>query len=479
MAVHIQAGGIAWPQGLLNQGGSMITNTNNVVRYLLSGTSYAITYGYWATSEIEVYLTEADGSLTALTYGTDFSLTTPNGASGTLTLIKDPGTATKITILRSVDLTQETDLVNGETMDAETIERAFDHAVAAIQQVDEKTVRSIKTPVDEAGGDITIPAKDARKGTNGKGTIFGFGPDGTTGIVRDLAEFDEDVEETAQNAAAAKASEEQAGIYLQETARERAGIETYTTYAQRAAQQAADAANETLMKAEIAAAAEESALDSAGKAKTSKEEAAASEQAALEYKNAADESKQKAKASEDNAKESEDAAAEILKETAQQRAGIETYATYAMIAAQQAKDAALAALADAEAAEAARLQTSEDREDARLSKEAAAASETNAGLSKVAAKASEDAAAASKDDAVAARNVAVEAKNTAIDYKNQTDGIRNATEVIRQAVVALFNQIIEASAQTVTPITVVDGVAYYKSEFSINGRPYTEYTLVE
>lgn len=183
----------------------MITNKVNVVRYLVSGNSYPITYGYWDKEEIKVYLTKEDNTIITLTLGTDYTLTAPNGTNGTLAKVSDWGNATKITILRSVPLTQEKDLVNGQTLDAETIEAALDHAIAAIQQLEEEQSRSLKTAVDEEGLDITFPDTEARKGT-GNGTVICFDSSGSTIVLRDLKQFDQDVANTASAALAAAQS---------------------------------------------------------------------------------------------------------------------------------------------------------------------------------------------------------------------------------------------------------------------------------
>ena len=177
----------------------MITKTVNVVRYLVSGNSYPITYGYWDKEEIKVYLTQEDNSLVLLTLGTDYSLSSPNGTNGVLVKVSDWGTATKITILREVSLTQERDLVNGQTLNAETIEAALDHSMAAIQQLKEEQSRSLKTAVDEEGLEITFPNTEARKGT-GSGSVICFDSSGSTIVLRDLKKFDQDIIDAANSA---------------------------------------------------------------------------------------------------------------------------------------------------------------------------------------------------------------------------------------------------------------------------------------
>lgn len=183
----------------------MLTNLNNIVRYTVSGATYAITYPYWTTEEIKAYITLPDGTVSELTYGTDFTVTAPNGVNGTLTKVSAWTDAEKLTIVREVELTQEIDLINGEKIDGEQLEAGLDLKTAGLQQLNEKFTRSVMTSIDETGDNMVIPNSTARKGT-GDGTLLGF--DGTGGniVLRDLKQFDADVANTAANASASSAS---------------------------------------------------------------------------------------------------------------------------------------------------------------------------------------------------------------------------------------------------------------------------------
>jgi hypothetical protein len=180
----------------------MLTNLDNIVRYAVSGSSYAITYPYWSVEEIKAYITLSDGTVSGLTYGTDFTVTAPNGVNGTLTKVSAWTDAEKLTIVREVELTQEIDLINGEKIDGEQLETGLDLKTAGLQQLNEKFTRSVMTSIDETGDNMVIPNSTARKGT-GDGTLLGF--DGTGGniVLRDLKQFDADVANTAANATAA------------------------------------------------------------------------------------------------------------------------------------------------------------------------------------------------------------------------------------------------------------------------------------
>lgn len=187
----------------------MLTNTTNVNRYQIVGTplsTYSISYPYWDKTEIVVYLTLSDGSLTTLTEGTNYTLSTPNGNNGTLTRVGDwTAGATNLTIVREMSFTQEVDLRNGDKIDAETLETALDDLTAQVQQLAESQSRAVASPVDEAGSSLTIPNKASRIGS-GSGTMMGFGSDGESIALRDLAQFDTDVANTASNASSASTS---------------------------------------------------------------------------------------------------------------------------------------------------------------------------------------------------------------------------------------------------------------------------------
>jgi len=186
----------------------MLTNPTTAVRYTLTPgvSSFSITFGYWDKSQILVLLTEANGDLITLTLGTDYTLSNPDGVSGTLTKVSDWGDATKLTIMRAVPVTQERDLINGQVLDAQEIEQAFDKATAILQEHKEKLSRAVLFSEDEEGSNITLPGKVKRQGT-GYGTILGFDGSGDVAIVRDLKTFDDDVAAAIAAAAAASASE--------------------------------------------------------------------------------------------------------------------------------------------------------------------------------------------------------------------------------------------------------------------------------
>lgn len=141
-----------------------LTTLNNTVPYDVSGgyvATYPIPFPYFNETEIKVTLLHADGSETEPTYSTDYSVSAP-GVSGTLTIIGTWAAAERMTIERLVALTQPTDLVNGQTEDADVVETQHDREVAMIQQVDEKIGRQITFPISDNNPNGELPAAALR-----------------------------------------------------------------------------------------------------------------------------------------------------------------------------------------------------------------------------------------------------------------------------------------------------------------------------
>ena len=176
----------------------MLTYTSTADRYTVSGSSYTINFPYWKETEVKAVVTLSDGTLQDLVLNTDYSVSTPNGNNGTLTKLTAWTDADKLTIYRDSAKTQEVDLVQGQKINADTIENSLDHSVAIMQELQEKLSRTIASSIDEAGTDIEFPGKTARAGN-----LLGFDATGENIAFRNLAQFDTDVANTAANATAA------------------------------------------------------------------------------------------------------------------------------------------------------------------------------------------------------------------------------------------------------------------------------------
>ena len=116
----------------------MIDHTSSVDRYTVSGASYTINFPYWKEEEVKAVITLSDGTMQDLVLNTDYSVSTPDGNNGTLTKITAWTDADKLTIYRESELDQPVDLVQGQKINADTVENAFDHAIAINQELQEK-----------------------------------------------------------------------------------------------------------------------------------------------------------------------------------------------------------------------------------------------------------------------------------------------------------------------------------------------------
>lgn len=455
----------------------MITNTINVNRYLVSGSSYSITYGYWDKEEIKVYLTLSDNTLKELVLDTDYNLTAPNGTNGTLTKVSDWGTATKITILREVEITQERDLVNGQTMDAETIEEALDHAIAAIQQLREEQSRAVKTAVDEEGIDITFPNTESRKGS-GSGTVVCFDSSGTTIILRDLAGFDEDVATTKTNASLAVSSAQAAAVSETNAKNSETNAKSSETSASSSASSAYSSANDAANSRTKAAISEENTESymqatkaineiasefARGKkvdgsdvvsgetgyndnakyykdlAASSASAAATSENNALVSQNAANQSAISASNSASSAKESASAASLSENNASGSASNAAISAADALASETRAKTSETNAKSSESSAATSASNASDSATSASSSKTAAATSEKNAKTSETNAKTSETNASSSKSAAATSASNAKTSETNAQTYMDRAEAAAKRAEDISDLPLVIVN----------------------------------------
>lgn len=114
--------------------------------YAGSGTTgpFTVTFRFLANSHLRVIKTSTTGSETTLNLGVDYSVTGAGGASGTVTLTSPLLTGDKLTIVRNVPLTQETDYVFDDSFPSESHEQALDKLTMITQQLAEEVDRAVK-----------------------------------------------------------------------------------------------------------------------------------------------------------------------------------------------------------------------------------------------------------------------------------------------------------------------------------------------
>ena len=141
----------------------MLSKDKNVSRYQYSQdvSSFSFDFPFWANSQIKVYASSSDGTISTLKEGQDYVLSDPSD-SGKVALVQPLEDCAQITIARDVDIIQDTDFKNGEPIDADNIENVFDSIVAMIQQVNEMLSRSILLPISDEGQSFTIPSLKER-----------------------------------------------------------------------------------------------------------------------------------------------------------------------------------------------------------------------------------------------------------------------------------------------------------------------------
>lgn len=114
--------------------------------YAGSGTTgpFTVNFRFLANSHLRVIKTSTTGSEATLTLGVDYSVTGAGDASGTVTLTSPLLTGEKLTIVRNVPLTQETDYVVDDSFPAESHEQALDKLTMIAQQLAEEVDRAVK-----------------------------------------------------------------------------------------------------------------------------------------------------------------------------------------------------------------------------------------------------------------------------------------------------------------------------------------------
>lgn len=146
----------------------MIGNVINKVRYtVLSttpvGSGYSIPFTYFDASQISAVITSSAG-VESTVDGASFTVTEP-GASGTLTFgagYTFPEGTSLLTIVRTITIEQQTDLRNGDVLDAEVLEKMFDLTVGALQELNEALARTVRIPISDPVSSLQMPSSLVR-----------------------------------------------------------------------------------------------------------------------------------------------------------------------------------------------------------------------------------------------------------------------------------------------------------------------------
>lgn len=133
-----------------------------------SNTSFPFAFKVFASSDLRVVHTDADGVETDLVLDSDYSVSLnadQNADPGGTVTYPISGTALPstetLTVLSAVPYTQETDITNGGGFYPNVVENALDKLTIHIQQVREMIGRSVLLPVATGLSDIALPAPGA------------------------------------------------------------------------------------------------------------------------------------------------------------------------------------------------------------------------------------------------------------------------------------------------------------------------------
>jgi hypothetical protein len=150
-----------------------IASSTGRIQYNGNGTTLAFTVPFYFldNSHLQVVLTSVASVDTVQTITTNYTVSgSGNPAGGTVTMIVAPASGEKLTVIRSVPLTQSTDLVDNDPLPAEVLETALDKGIMIDQQIQEQLDRAIKVPVGAGSGTLPSPQAGALIGWNGTAT---------------------------------------------------------------------------------------------------------------------------------------------------------------------------------------------------------------------------------------------------------------------------------------------------------------------
>lgn len=135
-------------------------------------TAFAVPFRFLTAAYVKAQRTDADGVVTALEYGVDYTVTGgATDAGGELTVTAAAATGVVLAIWRETPLAQEADYDTNDTFPAESHELALDRGMMAVQEQARELGRALKMRRGEDGKEFSGLA-DATEGA-----ILGFDED--------------------------------------------------------------------------------------------------------------------------------------------------------------------------------------------------------------------------------------------------------------------------------------------------------------
>lgn len=125
--------------------------------------NFPVPFRYRDPSHLKASREAADGTVTLLAYGTDYSATAGDSdAGGTLTVNAAAAVGVTLSIWRETPRQQDSDYITTGAFKADTHEATLDENVMMLQEVDREIARAPKVPRGEVAADL--PGADERKG---------------------------------------------------------------------------------------------------------------------------------------------------------------------------------------------------------------------------------------------------------------------------------------------------------------------------
>ncbi len=161
-----------------------IASTISKVSYVGNGSTaaFAIPFYFVKDEDIGVVLRGSDGTETAQTLTTDYTLSgAGNPLGGICTMTSTPESGETLVIHRDPAMVQETDYQENDAFPAQTHEKALDLLTMICQALSEKLDRAVIFQITSSVSGITIqePEPGSILMWNGAGTGFENGPDAT------------------------------------------------------------------------------------------------------------------------------------------------------------------------------------------------------------------------------------------------------------------------------------------------------------
>jgi hypothetical protein len=149
-----------------------VPTATSQVTYTCNGTTvaYTVTFKFLATGDLVVTKTEtATGTVSSLTYATDYTVTGAGGTTGTVTLTAGSKCASgyTLTIKRTVAFTQGTAFSTQGSFNPKTHENAFDRLTMEAQQLDrDRAELATKQAADDAARQAADAVLSATESSN-------------------------------------------------------------------------------------------------------------------------------------------------------------------------------------------------------------------------------------------------------------------------------------------------------------------------